>query len=522
METGGVFAYPLDDSYIHMAVAKNLAMHGVWGVHPAEFCSSSSSPLWTLLLAACFKVLGVREWIPLLLNVAASLLVILSVDFMMRELRLTRRVRCYVLVTVVLVAPLPALTLLGMEHTAHALATLWLLRLSSQLAAPGPLSSRRVLAASLSAAATVLLRLEGLFAVLAVCGMLLWKRRLLPAGLIALGGGAPLLGFALFSYLQGGYVLPNPVLSKGNLPDLTSLEGAVMTFGGHMVKALFNSISLSLVCLLAVLAALLKRCPNRGPESTEPRFLALAVGLAILLHLQFAKVGWLFRYEAYLVVAGVVAAVSLIDLPGPRPGEGWGSLLRSLQRASPPLRAGACCLGAILLITYGARAGQSAATAALSMRDRYLEHVLPARFVAEYYPARTVVVNDIGAMAFYSRSRFLDLYAIGSTKPLTWILEKRDLQKACSEWIRKSDARIAVLQTERSWVAGALPSQWVHVADWKVPRNVMFHDHVVGLYARDENEAKLLRERMSRFRRSLPSEALDKIDFTFVPRPPSS
>jgi len=44
-KTGGHFCYPLDDTFIHMAVAKNLVLHGNWGITPAGFVSCSSSPL---------------------------------------------------------------------------------------------------------------------------------------------------------------------------------------------------------------------------------------------------------------------------------------------------------------------------------------------------------------------------------------------------------------------------------------------------------------------------------------------
>jgi hypothetical protein len=37
------FIYALDDSYIHLAIAKNLTRYGVWGLTPHEFASSSSS-----------------------------------------------------------------------------------------------------------------------------------------------------------------------------------------------------------------------------------------------------------------------------------------------------------------------------------------------------------------------------------------------------------------------------------------------------------------------------------------------
>ncbi len=50
LESGHII-YPLDDAYIHMAIAKNFSKYGVWGINKEYFTSSSSSLLYTVILS---------------------------------------------------------------------------------------------------------------------------------------------------------------------------------------------------------------------------------------------------------------------------------------------------------------------------------------------------------------------------------------------------------------------------------------------------------------------------------------
>jgi hypothetical protein len=48
--------FPLDDSWIHLTYARNLAEHGEWAFQPGQRSAGSTSPLWTALLSIGFLI----------------------------------------------------------------------------------------------------------------------------------------------------------------------------------------------------------------------------------------------------------------------------------------------------------------------------------------------------------------------------------------------------------------------------------------------------------------------------------
>ena len=124
VKTHGHIVYTIDDGGIHLSLARNLGLHGTWGVVPHHFQSASSSPLWTVLLACCARVLprSAFEYSPLLLSTlaAAWLLVLLAYEQTIFGTRRAVLEIAAVGTLSVAVLFLPGLEMTGMEHVLHA------------------------------------------------------------------------------------------------------------------------------------------------------------------------------------------------------------------------------------------------------------------------------------------------------------------------------------------------------------------------------------------------------------------
>ncbi|MEM8599703.1 MAG: hypothetical protein AAGF99_07270 [Bacteroidota bacterium] len=112
--TGGAFVYPLDDPYIHLAVAENLAQ-GHYGLNLATPSSPASSVVWPGLLAAGLA-LGAGGWVALVLNLGLGVWTLEVARRLGSAASGTSNAGTGVAVAAVLVLNLPALALIGMEH----------------------------------------------------------------------------------------------------------------------------------------------------------------------------------------------------------------------------------------------------------------------------------------------------------------------------------------------------------------------------------------------------------------------
>ena len=212
----------------------------------------------------------------------------------------------------------------------------------------------------------------------------------------------PLGIYALISVNHGWYALPNSLLMKANLPGDSA--GGVRRFLSALIAVCVNAPHLPLLLLLAAgLAGLVwKRHRTLWTYSGTGLVMFLAAGTS---HLLFARVGWYFRYEAYLVAWGVIVSAICAH--------------EAMEGAIPRnWRWAGSCLVALLLITLGARTVRSIYLTPRGIRNIYDQQYQMARFVREYYPQATLVVNDIGAVCFcYPDAHVLDAIGLGDMAP---------------------------------------------------------------------------------------------------------
>ncbi len=507
--TEGQLTYALDDSYVHMAMAKNLAQHGVWGVTRHEFSSSSSSPLWTLLLAGVFTATGPVDAVPLVLNLICAV----GVVFVAHRLLTARAAPGYggaitaALLALVACVPLAGLIATGQEHTLHLLLVLFFAgmvaeRLSrddgERLGAgerrdDGERPARRAPWVDwrlwLVAAALALVRYESLFLVFGACVLLARRGRRGAALALAAAAALPVVAFGAISLSHGWLFFPNSLVLKANLPGEAAGQ-TLRTLTGYVVlrRLIANAHLLVLVAAaLACLAALV-----RGASAV----LLVLFLVTLVLHLALADVGWFYRYEAYLVGLGLIASAA-----------GWLELrARGAGQPAPRLRlrgARAWALALLALLATGVlvdRGARAMLEAPRAMRNIHEQQVQMGRFLREHYTGAVVAVNDIGAVNYLADVRCLDLMGLASRDVAAQLRAGTYGARALDELIRRHGVKVAIVYD--NWIR--IPESWQRVGRWRIQDDVVTGGDTVSFYAIDPAEAPRLSEALRRFAPRLP------------------
>lgn len=480
------FVYPLDDTYIHMTIARNLALHGNWGMNPLDFASASSSILYTLLLASAFLIGGVNELVPLGLNISASLLVIWYFYRIAQVRGVSPAYFAFILLLLLAGVSMIPLTISGMEHTWQILIGVLFIYESARHidSATRRLSWSLFLLAGLA----TMIRYESVFLVGIVAFFMWLRHQRLQAALTVLAGLLPIVLFGLYSLSQGGYFLPNSLLLKGHTPEM-SAKGLYMFAVGWMIKLIQEP---HLLILFVVLCFLVVVSLLRPGEKWKLENIVIWILVPLFIaHLTFAQTGWFYRYEAYLLAFSFFAFMLL--------EKEMAGVLEVWSRRYLLLRLRTVLI--ILAIPLLLRGLYTMRNTPLAMNNIYSQQYQMASFVHNFHSSVRVIANDIGAISYYNDLHLLDLFGLASRPVL-------DLKRS-GNFTRKEIARLASAENMQLALVydypEVIPETWIKIGEWTISHNVVCADGTVAAYLVDgRNDNRRIIDGFNAYVRTLP------------------
>ena len=498
--TGRVI-YPLDDPYIHLAMARHFAADAVFGVSLDGFSATSSSPGWTLLLGVLFLIFGSHAFVPLMLNLLAASLLLVWISRTVFCQTQNSALALGFSIFFLFALPLPTMVCTGMEHPLH-IGLVLLLVTAALRGMDRPTVGKEDASLFALAAAAAMIRYETLFLVapLAVLSVASgrWKR----AAILLLGAGFPLGLIGILNRYEGWYFFPNSILLKSalNMPRGDWVMAILIRFKNQLTETahLWTLILLGSLRMVSLLSR---------PITTETREWrwGFAFLFTAMLHGALALTGWFYRYEGYLLALGMVALVGAIPACLSACRCAWHGGDRAGERILA--RGGMVALLLLALIPFWNNF--------ISFRDVLpgVENVFQqqyqmGRFLRAYYNGATVAANDIGAINYLADLHCMDLVGLGSVEPIKASKQRLFNEGFVESWARLRDAKIAVIY--ENWWRHVIPATWTKVGEWTVPRKATAGDATVAFFAVTAGEVERLRESLHAFQPQLPPQVIVK------------
>jgi hypothetical protein len=311
-----------------------------------------------------------------------------------------------------------------------------------------------------------------------------------------------MVGNGLWAVSHGWLFFPSSILLKANLPS----SRAGMFTRNSLLTAARNAPHL-MVLVLAALAGLTLTLRGGLRWSRGQVFAGLFVGAAAL-HIGFARVGWLYRYEAYLVFLGVIATAIVANESR---AYAWPRQASTAWKAATAMvLLGMLLLGLRPLVQ---RAWESPIRAVRATKNIHDQQVQVARFLARCYDGAPVAATDVGAISYLANVKLLDLNGLVSIEVARLRLAGHYGSSQIQELA--ADRGIVVAVGYEEWYArmGGVPAHWVRVGAWRIANNVVCESDRVTWFATDSAQAPQLAANLRSFASELPRDVTQSGDY---------
>lgn len=471
--TENYFTYILDDAYIHLAMAKNYAFHGVWGITEYSFSSSSSSPVFTFIISILISVFGNHELMPLIFNGICAVSVIFFLNrYYSYYFSQNRSVVIASLFTLIFTS-VPLLIFSGMEHVLQIMVIAVNILYFEKWRKSGYKSRYDSVCVYLTLALLGLIRFESMFYFMALSFVLLLLKRFKEMTGVLVFGFVPVLIFSYFTYQKTGYYFPNSVIIKGLRFDFSKdyIEQLANIFLSKFVENpyFYNA---SLCPLLISVFFIIKDVKKKlgFQEVLTRNFFLLVWSVALFIHGVFSQFTNFFRYEAYLLTGFAMAILPKLNI--------------YFEKKHFTLKQNRT-IAAMVIFSIGAfvlKIGMVSFLIITGSKNIYEQQMQSARFLKKYYNQSKVMANDIGAISYFTDIHLFDFVGLGSKEIVPLRMKKRKVDAEVGAFMAQYSAEhnytLAIAYDE--WMDGYTPKNWRKAAVLTISgRNaVLGRDHV--------------------------------------------
>jgi hypothetical protein len=488
--TGGHLLYTFDDPYIHMAIAKNFITSGTWGITPYEFTCCSSSPLWTSLISFSFLIFGIREIIPLILNVVFASLAAAAAFMFIRRFTQNTFFLTLTLLSLIFFGPFVSVVFTGLEHSMYTmflvLASLYVFRVQEE-----PENKKNIYILYILILLLSLSRYEGMFFAFALFLVFLCRKKYISSLLVLAFSFVPLLLLGIIFIAKGWYLFPNSVLLKSPvvLTDPVSFFASILNT--RLFALLLEYRRILFLIVLSVIMFFIT-----GKDSTSIKSLLFIFAVTALMNVQFSKLGSLLRYEMHIIVLGILVNVIAI-------------LKYSTCKNKFSVYPVTAAL-LLLMIPFSFSSYRAMRDVPAAMKNIYQMQYQMSEFINRYYSGRTVALNDIGAVNFRGNIHCVDMWGLANKEVAESIRNKCYNSEKIYEINRKNNTDIAIVFDEWFRQFGGIPGKWLCAGSWTIPDNVICGIDKITFYATDSVNFVKLKGNMKLFSGELPVQVIQK------------
>lgn len=500
--THGILVYAIDDAYIHMSIAKNIILQHVWAPSGNELISASSSILYPIILAIFFKVFGLHESIPFFINLAVALMFLIVLQRWLKKNKVDSIWQVIILLLVLFITPIPAMVTIGMEHMLQILFSfLFICAFCEYISKNKYVDDRSSMMRRIYILGLLVtsIRYEGMFLIFVSCIIMLMQKDIKKACILAVAGFFPIVIFGIYSILNNCYFFPNSVLVKStNIPFQFNWE-TIIAYASLYFSRLyipitvyhntFSSIPILIIIIILPIVYLFSVIYKLNNNSAN-RYMLIFIWVTEILHLCFAKTGWFYRYEAYIISIGLIAI--LIELIQ------FYSLIG--DKITKELSIAVVFL-IFIFIPFFLRGFDSIFRNFGATKNIYDQNYQIGQFIHRYYDSTNIVINDLGATTFFSQGFKIDVLGLGNNEIARSIVNEGDVLNIVRDEVNKKNGKIAIL-------SDAFPKEyysgWTKVATWHISDAYTAASLNIIFYAIDSTYIYGLRKNIEDFSSKLP------------------